>query len=361
MIRWPQGSTPRIAIVGGGIAGAALARAFATRGVRPDVFTDGGPAASQGPAALVAPRLDAGLGPAAALFVHALARAGDLYAGLAGGTIARGAVQLAVGPKDVRRFETIAASDLFAPAALRLVTAAETSALVGEAAPPGLLIAPALVIDPVRVLAAWLGAPISAAVAAVTREAGAWGLRDAAGALIAKADVVCIAAGLSSAALIDTLTLRPVRGQASFAAGPAPPITVLFGGYVAPAPGGILFGATHDRDDAGLDPREVDHGRNLAALAAVLPALAARLAPATLAAHVGVRATTTDYLPIAGQTADGLFVLTGLGSRGFTLAPLLAEHVAAGAFGRPSPLPVEVAALVDPGRFAARARRRGLA
>jgi tRNA 5-methylaminomethyl-2-thiouridine biosynthesis bifunctional protein len=363
---WPgaapgQGRPPRIAIVGGGMAAAALARAFVAQGAQPEVFADGGPGASQGPAALVAPRLDAGLGPAAALFAQAVARAGELYAGLAGAVIARGAVQLALGAKDMRRFATIAASDLFEPGALRLLTAEETSALVGEAAPPALMIAPALVIDPAPVLAAWLGAPRSAAVAAVTREAGSWGLRDAAGALFAEADVVCIAAGLASAALVAALALRPVRGQASFAAGPAPPITTLFGGYVAPAPGGILIGATHDRDDTALDARDADHGRNLAALAAVLPAQAARLDPASLTAHVGVRATTADYLPIAGQAADGLFVLTGLGSRGFTLAPLLAEHVAAAALGRASPLAAEVAALVDPGRFAARARRRGLA
>jgi tRNA 5-methylaminomethyl-2-thiouridine biosynthesis bifunctional protein len=54
-----------------------------------------------------------------------------------------------------------------------------------------------------------------------------------------------------------------------------------------------------------------------------------------------------------------LFVLTGLGSRGFTLAPLLAEHVAATALGQPSPLAVGLADTVDPARFDRRARRRG--
>ncbi|HEY2179236.1 MAG TPA: FAD-dependent oxidoreductase, partial [Caulobacteraceae bacterium] len=290
----------RIAIVGGGIAGAALARAFAALGAEPEVFADGGPAASRSPAALVAPRLDAGLGPAAALFADAVVRAGGLYAGVTDAVIARGAVHLAVGPKDERRFAAIAASDLFAPGALRLLDRAETSALVGEAAPPGLVIAPALVIDPAPVLAAWLRDNRRAAVAAVTREAGAWRLSDADGALVAQADIVCIAAGPASAGLAPGHSLGPVRGQASFAAGPAPPITVLYGGYVAPAPGGTLFGATHDRDDTALEPREADHARNLAALSAVLPNQAARLATVPLAAHVGVRATTADYLPIAG-------------------------------------------------------------
>jgi tRNA 5-methylaminomethyl-2-thiouridine biosynthesis bifunctional protein len=53
-----------------------------------------------------------------------------------------------------------------------------------------------------------------------------------------------------------------------------------------------------------------------------------------------------------------LYVLSGLGSRGFTLAPLLAEHVAAGALSRPSPLARTLGDLVDPARFERRARRR---
>jgi tRNA 5-methylaminomethyl-2-thiouridine biosynthesis bifunctional protein len=56
-------------------------------------------------------------------------------------------------------------------------------------------------------------------------------------------------------------------------------------------------------------------------------------------------------MPVAGEIARGLFVLTGLGSRGFTTAPLLADHVAALVLGTPSPLPTDCAALVSPARF----------
>jgi tRNA 5-methylaminomethyl-2-thiouridine biosynthesis bifunctional protein len=58
-------------------------------------------------------------------------------------------------------------------------------------------------------------------------------------------------------------------------------------------------------------------------------------------------------MPIAGEIAPGLFVLTGLGSRGFTTAPLLAEHVAALVLGAPSPLPTDCAGLISPARFGA--------
>ena len=61
----------------------------------------------------------------------------------------------------------------------------------------------------------------------------------------------------------------------------------------------------------------------------------------------------------APEAPAGLFVLSGFSARGFTLAPLLAEHVAALALGAPSPLPAPLAAIVDPARFARRAARRG--
>jgi tRNA 5-methylaminomethyl-2-thiouridine biosynthesis bifunctional protein len=146
-----------------------------------------------------------------------------------------------------------------------------------------------------------------------------------------------------------------VRGQASFAPGASIPGAVLFGGYAAPAPGGVAFGATHDRDEDALEAREEDHRRNLIALAAVLPGLAATLQDRPLEARTGVRATTRDYLPIAGAI-DGLLVLTGLGSRGFALATLLADHVASLALGRPSPLSRSAQALVDPKRPSLRGR-----
>src|SRR6185369_5760962 len=154
---------------------------------------------------------------------------------------------------------------------------------------------------------------------------------------------------------------RPVRGQASFVERfEDAPDAAAWGGYALPTRTGLLFGATHDRDDTGTEIRPADHERNLATLAAARPQLAARLAGVPLEGRASIRATTPDRLPIAGAApAEGVFILTGFGSRGVSLAPLLAEHVAALALGAPSPLPVPLADLVDPDRFRRRAARRG--
>lgn len=355
-------AAPRVAVVGAGIAGAALARAFAALGVAARVFdAEGAGAGASGmPAALVTPRLDAGLGAIAQLYAQALARAVRLYDALPDAVIGRGVLQLETAPRDAARFAKIAASDLFEPGALALLSAEAASERLREPAPPGLLLNAARVIEPAA-LRAWLPAVEAHAVAAIEPDDAGWRLVDAAGQVIAEAEVVCLAAGATLAALWPDAPIQPVRGQLSWAEGVAAPPAAAWGAYMAPTPTGLMFGATHDRDDAASDPRAGDDARNLAALADRLPQLAARLEGVQLQGRAAVRATTPDRLPLAGQVAPGLFVLGGFGARGFALAPLLAEHVAAEALGVPSPLPTPLDDLVDPARFAERARRRGMA
>ncbi len=356
----PPRPAPRVAIVGGGIAAASLKRAFAAWGVQAQVAAAG--AGIVGKTALVSPRLDAGLGPQAALFAQAFARAVDLYTST-GAVLRRGGLQLATRPKDPARYAKIAASDLFAPGAVRVLSPDDVSQKLGTDCGGALWIDEALVVAPDVVIQAWLGPVVHTQVLALERVGAVWHVRSVDGQILAEAEVVCLAAGMATATLSRVpLPMTAVRGQSSFAAGVDWPLATIFGAYLAPTDGGLVFGATHDRGDCETDARMIDHQRNLSALQAQFPQLAARLSEVTLEAHVGIRAATPDYLPLAGavEGADGLFVLSGLGSRGFTLAPLLAEHVAACALGEGSPLPGASADQVDPARFAARARRRGL-
>src|SRR5690606_26708114 len=110
----PTGS---VAVIGAGIAGAALARAFRAEGAAVTVIDPRGPGGggSGNPAALVTPRLDAGLGPPARLFAETFRRAVSLYRAIPEAVIAAGVLQLETGPRDGRRFAAIAASDLFEP------------------------------------------------------------------------------------------------------------------------------------------------------------------------------------------------------------------------------------------------------
>lgn len=362
------GGLRRVAIIGAGIAGAAVARAVRALGGEAVIF-DGegrGAGASGNPAALVTPRLDAGLAEPARIFAQAFRRAVALYQDLPEAIIARGALQFAVQPTDAGRFARIAASDLFEPAALTMLSAEQAAARIGETAPQALKLRDALVIAPDLVLAAWAPEVREAEVRRIEPDGERWRLLDDAGAVLATVEAVIVAAGLATAELVDGLPLSAVRGQASWAAAGDTPVAAAFGGYAIPTRDGVLFGATNDRGDTARDLRPEDHSRNLAALAEGLPRLAerlaGRLADRPLDGRASIRASTPDYLPVAGAAPEapaGLFVLSGFSARGFTLAPLLAEHVAALALRAPSPLPTSLAAFVDPARFARRAARRG--
>jgi tRNA 5-methylaminomethyl-2-thiouridine biosynthesis bifunctional protein len=353
---------PTVAVVGAGIAGASLVAALTRLGVAPRLFEGEGigAGASGAPAGLVNPRLDAGGGPAARLHVQAVERARDLYLAAApAAVLAEGVVQLEGQPRDAARFDRIAAWDGIAPGAMvRLTPDGVAAALDEPQGPGGLRMSQALVVQPAALVRSLLGAaaPEPVRIAAVRpTPGGRWALIDAAGATVAEADAVCLAAGWRTPELAAAAPIRPVRGQVSVAAGALPGGAAAWGGYVAPGPAGsVLFGATHDRDETGTDVRDADHARNLALLARARPHLADALAGAPLAGWAGVRGATPDHLPLAGELAPGLYCLAGLGGRGFTLAPLLAEHVAAQIAGAPNPLPRELQAAVDPLRFAAK-------
>jgi tRNA 5-methylaminomethyl-2-thiouridine biosynthesis bifunctional protein len=335
---------------GGGSAPASLARAARAQGLTVTVIDDGEAPASGNPAALVTPALDAGGGPRAALPAQAFARAVDLYETLPEAIIARGVLQLAADDPAATRFAVVAGQDLFEPGSMKFLASA--SERLGEPAGAALDMSNALVVEPEVVLAAWRGETVTATVHALDRTDTGWRLLNAAGEEIARADAVVVAAGAKLDALLPNIPWRAVRGQASWTAlDDAPPTPAAFGGYAVPTRDGVLFGATHDRNDRASDERLEDHRRNLEALAKGRPVLAERLSQAALSGRAAVRVTTADHLPLAGSLTDGLFLLSGLGGRGFCLAPLLAEHVIARVLDIPSPLPRPLSKLVRPGRF----------
>lgn len=362
---WLPGDPPApprpasLAIVGGGVAAASLARAARAEGLSVTVIDAGAAPASGNPAALVTPALDASGGPRAALYAQGLARAAALYQALPDAVIARGVLQLAPDEAVEARFAVVAAQDLFEPGAMTLLAA--TTDRLGEPAAPALEMTQALVVEPRAILDAWRGEALKAHVHAIEHAPDGWRLLDASGAEITRADAVVIAPGAGLGELLPNLPWRPLRGQTSWTPLNGPRQTpVAFGGYAVPTRDGVLFGATHDRQDLATEERAEDHVRNLETLAKGLPRLAARLTSAALTGRAAIRATTADHLPIAGKVEDGLYVLAGLGSRGFCLAPLLAEHVVAGMLAAPSPLPRELSRLVRPGRFDSRVTRAGV-
>lgn len=232
-------------------------------------------------------------------------------------------------------------------------------------------------VRPARLVEAWLAQPgirvrTGCRVARIERQGtgqAPWALRDADGQQLAEADRVVIAAGFESHALAPAYPLQAVRGQVEggrMTDGmrlPAAPVNGdghLIAGV--PAAGGLewFVGATFDRDSRDARPRAEDTAFNRARLARLLPDAAVQLGRAfddgATRAWTGVRCASADRRPLVGPLwpgqPDGLWLCTALGSRGLSFAALCAELLAAQWHGEPLPLPVKLARTLDSARAA---------
>lgn len=354
----PQAPAPHVAVIGGGIAGAAVARALTADGARVTLIEAERPGAGASgfPAALVTPRMDAGDGGIAALYAQALSRATALYRCIPDAVIAEGVLQLEQSPRDGVRFGKVAAQPNWPPQGMEVVQAGGASDRLGlPVETGGLWMAGAMAVRPQAILAEWLAGieHLVGAVTGLTRRDERWAVAVEGKPTDMTFDAVVLTAGWGIDALVPDLGLSPVRGQADWTEGRAA-VPVAWGGYAVPTGTGLLFGATHERGETKPVVSDAASAINRATLARRFPQWAAQIDhEGPTARRAAIRAATPDRLPLAGAVPgqDGLFVLGGLGSRGFCAAPLLAEHVAAMVTDRPSPLPRDLAKRVDPQRL----------
>ncbi len=222
----------------------------------------------------------------------------------------------------------------------------------------------------------WQG---NAPVHSIERSADGWRVLDAAARVIAEAPVLVLANGhdaLRLAALPPAWVER-VRGQLTWVgaedaalARHLPLLPIASGGYALALPdGGLLMGATSQPGDDDSRVREPDHEINLERAQHLLGRSVARDG-AVLHGRVGWRVVTRDRLPMAGMApdlgapqptrrdatrllprCDGLFLHTALGSRGLTTAALGGELIAAQICDAPWPLEADLVDAIDPARF----------
>ncbi len=121
-----------------------------------------------------------------------------------------------------------------------------------------------------------------------------------------------------------------------------------------------LSGSTYEHgvDHPSVTPAGLQ--ANCERLAQLLPATAPLLAAAAhngqLLAWAGERCTTADRLPAAGAldaaALPGLYISTGMGSRGLSFAALCGQYVAQCVMGDSVTLPTDMQQALDPARFA---------
>jgi tRNA 5-methylaminomethyl-2-thiouridine biosynthesis bifunctional protein len=279
---------------------------------------------------------------------------------------------------------------------------------------------PAALVRPGALVQAWLdeaGTRVStrwqAKVERLARApSGLWQALGADGKVLAEAPVAVVATAYGSLPLLSLpggpmepqhLPLRPVKGQMSLAEQRGIPVAE------RPQRGSGVFvpryedsglhpqwparlwtmGSTYTRGDATTHLTSVAHEANALSLQAISAPAAELMRRAQsrgeLLGWAQVRCASLDRLPLVGAVPDapalaermaqagarrghmslddiprvpGLYVLSALGSRGITLAPLCAGWLAALMQREPVQAEHDLLAALDPGRFAWRQARR---
>lgn len=293
-----------------------------------------------------------------------------------------GILQIAFDEDEAKRLDALAALD-WPPDLMHGVNPVQATELAGIALSRGGLFFPG---------GGWVNAPaLCGALAAepgidlrtqrhalrMERSATGWRVLERSD-CIAESAVVIVAGASSSTAFeqLAHLPLRTVRGQVTLlpaTAASARLTTVLCGeSYAAPARSGMhTAGATFARDASGEEVTVADNAENLRQLNSLADSLytalgGASVDAASLTGRAGQRCTSVDYLPLIGPVTDaagrslpGLYLSTAHGSRGLITAPLGGEILAAYLEDEPAPLPRSLMEALLPGRFQARAARRG--
>lgn len=294
-------------IIGAGISGASLTKAFTRRGITPRVFHDPNhPAASHNAAALIKPRFDLQDRPESRFFLASYLYTLQVYKGF---TVAEGLSHLPKTEPELMRFKKLKAN---APLPISHLTLQDNVMILNTS----------LVIDPKAVLKNWLSVPL--------QEDKDWD----------GSDPMILAAGFGLKHILrDTdIALRYSRGQLTWAEPHGDieaPIT--YGGYAIPLSDGTLLGATHDRV-TNKTPFAVRDADDLANINSAKTYIGASLVKSPKPSRASVRVTTADTLPLIDLLEDGRWLFTGLGSRGFVFAPLLAEALVSKICGDPMPV-----------------------
>jgi glycine oxidase len=338
-------------VVGGGIVGAAAARALAARGIRILLLDRAMPGseASGAAAGMLAPQIEVlADDPILPLAIEARGRYAELVSildrrtGIDVGYSGGGSVQVALSDAEVaplqaqvkaqcalglraewldraalaRRHPGIspaARGALLAPDDARVNNVTLTAALLADAVRHG-----AEVADHEEVTEIVVEAARVAAVATRAR-------RYSTGAAV-------IAAGAWSPALAGlprALPIEPVRGQMAVTTWPAgEPTGVLFGRHVYIVPRGTdaLLGSTMEQAGFAKDTTPGGMAQIFTGTAALLPTIAAQRIHRSWA---GLRPITPDGRPLIGPDPDvaGLWYATGHGRKGILLGPLTGEII----------------------------------
>lgn len=409
----PLRACPRIGVVGAGIAGACVAASLREAGADVTVIErHGGPAgeSSGNPAGLIQPRPGGG-NPAyedlqTSAYLYALRTYDAMDVADAQWIGERGVLSFGRDEAFLERHSSWLRAgglpDGFG-SPVNAVEASDISRLdVGASAtwfPQAGTIDPSVIC---RAMLEGIPAVYGTSITRLEKQDNTWKLIGADDRPVVTVDAVVLANGYSASLLCpqSTIPLYGKRGQVSMVGatdGSAMlAVGLSYGGYMTPAlshdgQNVHVLGATYQQWPE-LEKKtwsclsSADDHENRMHVEKRLPGISQHFDGPVLAGRATLRTTTTDHLPVVGPTfdaaayradypdlrhgkpvqnypdatyTDGLYILSGLGSRGFALAPLLAKILTAEILGTPMPVNRAVHDLIHPARFLVRQLKRG--
>lgn len=398
-----------IAIIGGGIASAALISALLQRGKQVTLYCqDPQPAAgaSGNQQGAVYPLLNGNNDNLSQFFAPAFLFARQFIRQQAEQGIAFehdwcGVTQLGYDEKSASKLEKMLHGAFPEALVMRVSQDAVTEKVGVETGHAGVFYPLGGWLSPQQFTAGVIGAAITRGqlsahfdchINALTQTDNGWTLSTANGELCHQSVIIANGHQADNFDQTAPIPVYPVRGQVSHVPTSADlralNTVLCFEGYLTPAnqAGEHCLGASYARNNADLEFQSADQVENQQRLTDCIDTDWAHHVPVAETGRVGVRCASRDHLPFIGNVCDydalllayqtlqkdkekagsvpvypGLYCLLGLGSRGLTSAPLAAEILVAQLCDEPLPLPQSVLDTLHPGRMWVRKLLKGKA
>lgn len=374
-----------VVIIGAGIMGACLANSFQQKGCHVTVLDAADnieQGASANPLGLVAPRIDSYDTPQARLLIDAYLYARRFYKRFLGAAWSVDVEHFSNTAEEIKRHQRILEEPPLDEDLLKELGTQDGLKYFGGVAVSPIEVRYKLLED---ISIQW-GAKVKSIDLSGQGKRVATGITSNGEAFSYQADLVILSGGMGVDALLSdgSFSLRGRGGQLETIPYTGNPIARSKGHYVVGVDGKLVFGATYqDNDGAPPDVSDDARDQNLQALRELAPDIESQLN--AIKSRTAVRAATSDQLPIAGRVPDfaeyrsvygedlrtgrrlqvgkppveeGLYVYSGLGSRGLTWAPFLAECAVAEAFGSVFPTGLAGRELLSPARIIMRQLKR---
>jgi len=304
---------PTPTIIGAGIAGASLAQAFRRRGITPKIIHDSKhKAASHNAAALIKPRLDLQDRPESRFFLSSYLYALNNYNDY---VLSEGIIYLPKSDIEMARFNKLQLNAPLPPQHINF-----------DVKNKKLILGKSIAISPKNILEKWLEG-INLQDQKLSKIPP-----------IKSHTIFAAGYGIQSLLPSNDILLRYSRGQLTWALfDPNITTPITYGGYALPCNEELLIGATHQRLST-KEPFKIMENDDLENLKKFEKFTTRKAIKSSTPSRASVRVTTSDTLPLIEELENNLWLFTGLGSRGFVFAPLLAEAIVSKICGDPMPV-----------------------